>query len=77
MEPLDFGWVWEKVVERLERAARDDLSFPPQRMQLVPVSTLVNSPRNESPDCVKPARLSRRSIDSEGGVLMRAVPLDR
>jgi putative SOS response-associated peptidase YedK len=26
--------------------------YPAKKMQLVPVSTLVNSPRNESPQCV-------------------------
>lgn len=29
--------------------------FPAQRMQMVPVSTLVNSPRNEKAECVEPA----------------------
>lgn len=28
--------------------------FPPDRMQLFPVSTLVNSPRNDTPECVAP-----------------------
>jgi putative SOS response-associated peptidase YedK len=28
--------------------------FPAEKMQLVPVSTLVNSPRNERPECVQP-----------------------
>jgi putative SOS response-associated peptidase YedK len=28
--------------------------FPAERMQAIPVSTLVNSPRNESPQCVVP-----------------------
>jgi putative SOS response-associated peptidase YedK len=28
--------------------------FPAEKMQLTPVSTLVNSPRNESPKCVEP-----------------------
>ena len=28
--------------------------FPADRMQFVPVSTLVNSPRNESPECIVP-----------------------
>jgi putative SOS response-associated peptidase YedK len=30
--------------------------FPAERMQLVPVSTLVNSPRNEKPECVQPLK---------------------
>lgn len=31
--------------------------FPAERMQLVPVSTLVNSPRNEKPECVVPVAI--------------------
>jgi putative SOS response-associated peptidase YedK len=27
--------------------------FPPDRMQLIAVSTLVNSPRNERPECAQ------------------------
>ncbi len=30
--------------------------FPAKRMQLVPVSTLVNSPRNEKPECAQPLK---------------------
>src|SRR5262245_44785632 len=29
--------------------------FPASRMQLVPISTLVNSPRNDKPECIAPA----------------------
>ena len=29
--------------------------FPAEKMQLTPVSTLVNSPRNDKPECVAPA----------------------
>ncbi len=32
--------------------------FPAEQMQAVPVSTLVNSPRNESPECVVPLAAS-------------------
>ena len=28
--------------------------FPAEEMKMVPVSTLVNSPRNEKPECVEP-----------------------
>ena len=27
--------------------------FPPGKMELTPVSTLVNSPRNDKPECVE------------------------
>ena len=29
--------------------------YPPDEMTLYPISTLVNNPRNDSPDCTKPA----------------------
>lgn len=37
--------------------------FPADRMQAVPVSTRVNSPRNESPECIVP--LAGRSVQLE------------
>jgi len=32
------------------------VQYPSQLMAAYPVSTLVNSPRNESPECVQPIR---------------------
>ena len=37
--------------------------FPADQMQLVPVSTLVNSPRNESPECIVPISDHRAEVE--------------
>jgi putative SOS response-associated peptidase YedK len=55
LDPADYD-LW---LDRDKQAAEDVLpllkQFPAEKMQLVPVSTLVNSPRNDKPECVAPA----------------------
>ncbi len=54
LDPADYS-VW---LDRNRQDANDVLpllkQFPADKMQLVAVSTLVNSPRNEKPECVIP-----------------------
>jgi putative SOS response-associated peptidase YedK len=56
LDPADYDeWLDrdEQDAEKLQRLLKP---FPADRMQLVPVSTLVNSPRNEKPECVQPLK---------------------
>lgn len=52
---------YDEWIDRSQQAAEKLQSFlqpcPPSRMQLVPVSTLVNSPRNENPQCIAALRV--------------------
>ena len=54
LDPGDYG----RWLDRDRQSAQDVLDllkpFPADRMKLTPVSTLVNSPRNESAKCVEP-----------------------
>jgi putative SOS response-associated peptidase YedK len=54
LDPADYD-LW---LDRDKQAAEDVLpllkQFPAEKMQFVPVSTLVNSPRNDKPECVAP-----------------------
>jgi putative SOS response-associated peptidase YedK len=51
LDPADYShWL-----ECSQQDVQDLLKpFPSKTMQLTPVSTLVNSPRNEKPECVQP-----------------------
>jgi putative SOS response-associated peptidase YedK len=53
LDPADYG----RWLDRKKQVAEEVLpllkQFPADRMQMVPVSTLVNSPRNEDPRCVE------------------------
>jgi len=55
-DPADYGRWLDRDLQ--DPATVTDLlkQFPVERMQLVPVSTLVNSPRNEKPECVQPLK---------------------
>jgi putative SOS response-associated peptidase YedK len=54
LDPADYGR-WLDPDQQDAQALTSLLKqFPAERMQLTPVSTLVNSPRNESPKCVEP-----------------------
>jgi putative SOS response-associated peptidase YedK len=53
-DPADFGR-WLDRDQQDPKGVVDLLKpFPAEKMQLVPVSTLVDSPRNEKPECVQP-----------------------
>jgi putative SOS response-associated peptidase YedK len=39
------------IIERLNALLRP---FPPEEMEAYPVSPLVNNPRNDQPECVRP-----------------------
>ncbi|MBI3866714.1 MAG: SOS response-associated peptidase [Planctomycetia bacterium] len=55
LDPGDYGR-WLDCAKHDPAAVADLLTpFPAKKMQLTPVSTLVNSPRNESPKCVEAA----------------------
>jgi putative SOS response-associated peptidase YedK len=54
LDPADYDeWLdrGQQDVERLQKLLRP---YPAEQMRLTPVSTLVNSPRNEKPECVVP-----------------------
>ncbi len=56
LDPADYER-WLDRDQQDPKAVVDLLKqFPAERMQLVPVSTLVNSPRNEKPECVQPLK---------------------
>ncbi len=53
LDPGDYGR-WLDCAKNDATAVADLLKqFPADRMKIVPVSTLVNSPRNEKPECVE------------------------
>jgi putative SOS response-associated peptidase YedK len=54
LDPADYG-AWLREGE----APRDEMSallkpFPPGEMEAFPISTLVNNPRHDSPECIEP-----------------------
>lgn len=54
LDPADYGR-WLDRDQQDPQGVVDLLKqFPAEKMQMVPVSTLVNSPRNEKPECVVP-----------------------
>jgi putative SOS response-associated peptidase YedK len=55
LDPADYD-AWLDPVQDPEELQALLQPFPPKKMQLVPVSTLVNSPRNEKPECVVPMK---------------------
>jgi putative SOS response-associated peptidase YedK len=56
LDPADYGR-WLDRDQQDPKGVIDLLNpFPADKMQLVPVSTLVNSPRNEKPECVQPLK---------------------
>jgi putative SOS response-associated peptidase YedK len=54
LNPADYGEWLDRDQQDAEKLQRLLKPFPADRMQLTPVSTLVNSPRNEKPECVRP-----------------------
>jgi putative SOS response-associated peptidase YedK len=54
LDPADYDLWLDPARQDPEEMLRLLKQFPADRMQAVPVSTLVNSPRNESPECVAP-----------------------
>ena len=56
LDPGDYGqWLDPELQDA--KAVTDMLKqFPADQIQMVPVSTLVNSPRNEKPECVVPLK---------------------
>jgi putative SOS response-associated peptidase YedK len=55
LDPADYEWLDrdQQDAERLQRLLKP---YPSEKMQLVLVSTLINSPRNEKPECVVPLK---------------------
>ena len=53
LEPEDFG-MWLDPGERPENGLHLLRPFSPEKMSTYPVSTFVNNPRNEGPDCIAP-----------------------
>jgi putative SOS response-associated peptidase YedK len=54
LDPADYDEWLDRDQQDAETLQRLLKPFPADRMQLTPVSTLVNSPRNEKPECVQP-----------------------
>jgi putative SOS response-associated peptidase YedK len=52
--PEDYGLWLDGAVQEPERVTPLLRPFPDADMEAYPVSTLVNSPRNDSPECVEP-----------------------
>jgi putative SOS response-associated peptidase YedK len=53
LEPADFD-MWLEPGLRPEDSLHLLRPFPPEKMAAYPVSTFVNSPRNDGPDCIAP-----------------------
>jgi putative SOS response-associated peptidase YedK len=54
LNPADYDEWLDRDQQDAEKLQPLLKPFPADRMQLTPVSTLVNSPRNEKPECVQP-----------------------
>jgi putative SOS response-associated peptidase YedK len=52
LDPKNYDEWLDRELQDPEPLQRLLQSYPPKKMQLVPVSTLVNSPRNDKPECV-------------------------
>jgi putative SOS response-associated peptidase YedK len=56
LDPADYDEWLDRDQQDAEKLQRHLKPLPADRMQLTPVSTLVNSPRNEKPECVQPLK---------------------
>lgn len=52
--PEDYGLWLDGAVQEPERLTPLLRPYPEAEMEAYPVSTLVNSPRNNSPECLEP-----------------------
>ncbi len=56
LEPEDYG-TWLDPGDQPELGLHLLRPYPADRLDAYPVSTLVNSPKNDSPDCIKPVEI--------------------
>jgi putative SOS response-associated peptidase YedK len=54
LDPQDYGRWLDRDRQDPQEVLPLLRPYPAEKMQLIPVSTLVNSPRNDRPDCVQP-----------------------